>query len=276
MNNIICIPNLHIASIPSVKQLPLKLFVLNPNAKEQNNSESSFTPNTLPFTYAESRQILHDLIEYGEMLNKNGHIDTNWIKSDERLKENFNSSELADLRMLTSGNIDAVLNKQIKVDDELDTAQKAQKILLLAWQLEKLQLEIADALKNVNHGKISLKKFLSESIDSEHSKETDSNAGLEVLPEINMPWQMIMEAMLYFLPANSILFTANQDICSSLCACSTPTTVPQEILCSSHTHNLQYVICSVEQLLNKLDTINPQWLKKQFQFIIPISSSENY
>lgn len=96
---------------------------------------------------------------------------------------------------------------------------ECQKVLLLAFSLEERTSEVEKLEKRYRDVEKALKESLSEgsSVESTQTEEADSDLRTETADtESDLPWRLIVDAMLPFLPEKAVMFTADSAMAHDL------------------------------------------------------------
>ena len=101
-----------------------------------------------------------------------------------------------------------------------DPAVRSQQLLLLAWQVEEQKLELRSLDQHVQAEWRELDAALGvDDMDERGEIEDFSGGRLSVTPEdreSTLPWRLILEALLFFVPQETLLVTSHREIIEAL------------------------------------------------------------
>ncbi len=98
-----------------------------------------------------------------------------------------------------------------------DSAVRCQQLLLLAWQVEEQALELRSLDQHVQAGWRELDAALG--VDETDEIEVFSGERFSLVPEDResiLPWRLVLEAMLFFVPQGTLLMTSHREIIENL------------------------------------------------------------
>ncbi len=182
-------------------RMPSSAFFLNPGVPD-NASPQAWRPDHLPLTKDMVRAFLREAERFAQEHGKAGPGLAGTMH-----KEDFYTR--------TSLAIRARLTEAVTLKESArNQAIWAQQVLLLAWQLEQQALEIQALQQAVRKGLDDLARVLGPGEVDEPDDGLFATGELD-LPDDDpreMPWRMILEAMLYFTPPWAVLVTGNGEI----------------------------------------------------------------
>lgn len=210
----IYIPALHKALAgPS---LPGTVLFLDPGLPQTERIPGCYRPDTLPFSREKAAQILAELLAIGEALDVAGPSGSQAARQKPH-KAAVSPREEADLIRFSAAH-EAAGSAAVST---APAAVAAQKVLLLAWDLEERLLEI----RQIHQDIIAAAKPLDESIHGPHGGPDDAEdpvldvsaiapasavSALSALPEMDEPdWRLTVTAIAAFLPEDAILVTTH-------------------------------------------------------------------
>lgn len=242
------IPALHRELAPA--ELPQSVLFLSPGFLQAGADKAAsggvFQPDGLPFTGQAARALLREMLELGSRLSLGGK---NAPGEELRLMESgaraaaapklgaLNAAEKTELESFAgSGNFTpsgapapatpSTPENLAPSRAELTQAEliRAQKILLLAWELEENLLEIRRA-------EAILAQQDSLLLSALHGPESEQNGpnGEGAAAPAPVAWQLLLAAAAPFLPPDAVLFTASPELRAALAALSPPGELPQEL-----------------------------------------------
>ncbi|PTN37649.1 hypothetical protein [Desulfonatronum sp. SC1] len=98
-----------------------------------------------------------------------------------------------------------------------DPAVRCQQLLLLAWQVEEQTLELRSLGRHIQAGLRDLDAVLG--VDDTDEIKVLSGERFSLVPEDResiLPWRLVLEAMLFFVPQGTLLTTSHQEIIETL------------------------------------------------------------
>lgn len=204
---LIYIPTLHYELIG--RQLPDGVLLLDPGLPLTAGCAAVFTPGNYPLSRKEAAAVLSELLSIGEAL------DLSNPKNIDSARAIFSESGISteEARNLAEFASQGAPSPMAAPASPLIAAQK---ILLLAWDLEarlaeihKLQEEIASAAKP-----------LAEALRDPLNEEALSDAVSGLIPDVpdnaQLDWRLTLAAMAAFIPQDAVLITAHEDMRASL------------------------------------------------------------
>jgi hypothetical protein len=191
------------------------------------DAPGTFRAANLPFTGPAARAVLREMLELGSSLSPEGELRT--IENSARAAAaRSGAMQAAEARALESfaggGQLSAAVAEQSAPRTELDQAEliRAQKILLLAWELEENLLDIKKAEAALDAQDRMLLSVLHGPEDHANNPAAGGKAALL------LAWQFILEAAAPFLPEDALLFTASPELREALTALSPPAALPRQ------------------------------------------------
>ncbi|MDL2313926.1 hypothetical protein LJC36_02975 [Desulfovibrio sp. OttesenSCG-928-C14] len=258
---IIYIPTLHQELIPA--DLPGCLTFLRPGLPEKEQGASGYCPPDLPFAPGEAAGVLREMLELGYAFGKSGDLRLlagqgqlggpgcgalGWLERENAYKEKLRQEKRSLDEFARSGQTESgptrggnAWSRANALGDPGATTmaeqfKNAQKILLLAWELEKNLLEIRAAELAVQEKTHLLKQSLADpslldpcpmdlspmelrldDLEDEPSPAGPQNFSLESPGGMATPsWRIILDAAGAFLPEGSVLFSCHQGMLEDL------------------------------------------------------------
>ncbi|MDL2307082.1 hypothetical protein LJC48_03520 [Desulfovibrio sp. OttesenSCG-928-C06] len=216
-DKLICVPELHGELFPC--PAPAGTAFINPGlAGQKTAGYETFTPVTLPYSPAEAASVLREMLELGSTLGpkmlKDGSLAMQTRELDpERAARRDEKNALAEFA--ASGTTSAPAARITKtVADNLYTCQK---VLLLAWELERNLLEIRATENALAEKDRMLLAALGSSAEFDEAPEL---AGMQQPREdsvhISMPWKQVLEAAAAFLPEETAMLSFRPEIYEEL------------------------------------------------------------
>lgn len=193
----LCFPELDPRAVRT--GMPIDAFFFDPGAPD-NASPRSWKPANLPLAEDTTRAFLRESARFAQEHAKSG----TGLSAGTMHREDFYAQ--------TSLAIRARLTQAADPEESArNRAVQAQQVLLLAWQLEQQALEIREMQQAVHEGLDDLSKALG--VD-EADDGPFSPGGLNLADDDarELPWRMILEAMLHFAPPWAILATGNEGV----------------------------------------------------------------
>lgn len=192
---------------------------MDPGLPQTEHAPGLYRPDTLPFSREKASRILAELLAIGETLDVSSPSGSRAARAGATLPAISPEEERELIRFSSAGETE---------EADISTnahAVAAQKVLLLAWDLEERLLEIA----RLRHEIIRSATPLDESLHGPGTWEDpvldvpgvapgSSVSLLSALPEAmdESDWRLTVAAMAAFLPPNALLVTAHQGICDAL------------------------------------------------------------
>ncbi len=212
------LPNVHNKSLPA--HLAGKIYVLSceallahPKSAEQNKICQPFAESFcshMPLPPREARAVL------AEMMQTGGALSLQNMSSD--LQNNrynpINQNEMSDIKNFSqTGKVTDNNNVQTDEINLLRAKISLQKILLLAYQLEEDSLSI----KNLQTAILGSQKKLQACLGEEEIEQTEDIFTANAQPDLPLlPWRMILEAALAFLPEVNTFYTEDKEMVQDL------------------------------------------------------------
>ncbi|MCG8532525.1 MAG: hypothetical protein MI749_17940 [Desulfovibrionales bacterium] len=198
--------------------LPDGVRFCSPGVKEAMGELFYVSPD-LPFSPAEARGQLHELLQYG--LSFKSARDLSGVALSEKSAPKESRSELKEeLAAIDafeqSGKFTAQEKEKERVDAALLRRIAAQKTLLLAWDMEDRVAELA-ALKNTfSANSASMDAILGITEDDAFEdlpgvERTPTLAG-DVETDLGVPWRSVVAAILEFAPAHARFFAVKHEL----------------------------------------------------------------
>lgn len=209
MRKIIYVPTLHSSLAP--QGLPEDLLFMFPGLDA--SPDGCFTPEGLPFSPREARQILTEMLALGLGFDSYGDLKLmagqGWLESEEKRKEKLRGENAALEEFAKSGSVASgnEWTRAASAGDLSGTSQaeqfmNAQKALLLAWEHEESIVSMRELESKIAEGESRLLGSLGDGTQ-------------KVAPVQNFPparpeysWRIVLDAMSAFLPNGATLFTA--------------------------------------------------------------------
>lgn len=217
----IYVPALRRERIPY--RLPEAVLTLDPGLPQTAETPDAFRPQTYPFSRDQAARVLDELLSIGEALGMADHpgghaADSRAAWAANRTDGAPAGGEKADLARF------AARKTRQTAQPENDPPIASQKILLLAWDLERrlseiaaLRSQVAEAVKPLAenlHGGEDVDPMLQGIINALPGALPESLADL---PESAEPdWRLTLTAIAAFAPDNAILVTAHKGIRNAL------------------------------------------------------------
>lgn len=190
--------------------------------------EKKWLSPLLPYTPAQAKHVLNDLLSYGLNMGLHGDMQAMAVGMADAQRSTkarrTSRSELRDIDQFEQGLLDKASAKVDDLDAQeqtLITLQNAQKTLLLAEHLEESAIEIDTLRDHFSHGRESLLDTLGVEEDltellgvEDMSALPDQEAftaellgsGLDVL---RPSWRVLLDSMMHFIPKGAVLFTSD-------------------------------------------------------------------
>ena len=203
----IYIPALHREIVS--KLLPETVLFLNPGLPQTAMAPGFFHPQTYPFSMGQAACILDELLAMGEALDLSTPTGKDSARATQPQTDN---TEKADIARFAA----ALPPEQVT---EADPKIAAQKVLLLAWDLENRLLEITNLRREITEAIKPLQENLhGETVDPTRQELARFTPGtlpenlvdLQDIPEPN--WRLTVAAIAAFIPKNSLLITCHPGI----------------------------------------------------------------
>ena len=286
----IYIPALHRELAPA--ELPGAVLFLAPGlAPAGPGAQSFYQPLNLPFSGPAARSVLREMLELGSTLSQGGKDAPG---QELRLIESGARAAAAPRQVLTgTGAMGAEEDRELENfsnSGELHPASakggapssaelpwkelvRAQKILLLAWELEENLLEIKKAETALAGQDRLLLSVL-------HGPEDESgNPAPESAEPVPVAWPVLLEAAAPFLPEDALLVTASQEIRAALAAISPLAELPPELVesltaglapqQSTSAHKFEFAQVRLGDLVGgRNKTATRPWLDATFKFAV--------
>lgn len=209
----IYIPTLHreLAGRP----LPDGVLFLDPGLPETAEKATVFTPGNYPLSPREAAQVLSDLLSIGESLGLSGNIAAADAVRLAPLRGRLSPSDLSSEEARDIAKFGSP-GKEIPEPAAPSPLIAAQKVLLLAWDLETRLAEIQILRQEVEKSARPLAEALRD--PSEEDAVSAAIPGfIPDLPDNAEPdWRPTLAAMAAFLPKDATLITAHEDMRASL------------------------------------------------------------
>ncbi len=202
---------------------PPGVLFLRPGLPGQQTDADFFLPAAYPFSPAEAKVVLVDLLALGEAFEV-ADDPALWTGAAERparvLRSSLSGGEKAALgRFATEGGYAGTQGASENNTDSPFSA--AQKILLLAWDLEERLLELAALRETIAAAGQTL--ALSLAANAEEKDESDRSVPQKAAfftppPDgiQNVDWRLSLAAMAAFLPPESVIVTAHSEMRQSM------------------------------------------------------------
>jgi hypothetical protein len=233
----IYIPALHRELAPA--GLPGAVLFLAPGfapdqADQTSRTSQFYQPQNLPFSGTAARAVLREMLDLGSTLSRGGKEapaeELRLIESGARAASArtgaLGSAEEKELEKFSGGAATATTD-DAGADLTYKELIRAQKILLLAWELEENLLEIKKAEASLA-GQDRLLLSTMHGPEDEGGSQAAANA-----EPVSLAWPVLLEAAAPFLPDNALLFTANPELREALAALSPqanqPAGLPAEV-----------------------------------------------
>ena len=193
--------------------LPETIQFLDPGLPQTTALPGFFHPQTYPLPPQEAGRILDELLAVGEVLNLATPAGSQAARNFLHTRQD---DEKTDLASFAAG-------LPLKSAAPADPAIAAQKVLLLAWDLETRLLEIAELQRQIAEAI----KPLQENLHGSRETDTAPDSSLSfsgALPEdptdlTDFPepdWRLTLAAMATFIPENALLVTCHSGIHDAL------------------------------------------------------------
>lgn len=207
-------------------------------AAASRSSAESVVSQALPLKPSEARSVLAEMLRLGEEFAPNGllrQLAAHQYISDS--KRESRAGEFADLDAFSATGVLPDDTRTHVANGGADPAEKptglvpairnalvdCQKVLLLAYSREEKLLELSTLEKRYLEAEKALAAALGESGDEEDAafpaeKDSSHNAFEEghAEPEVAVPWRVMVDAALPFLPEGAVLFTDNASMALEL------------------------------------------------------------
>ena len=182
---------------------------------EYQNIITSFCKQ-LPLEPNVARAVLAEIMQLGSNFSKES--SSAWQQKPTINPQHLAQNELSDLKNFAqTGSKANVSNEQVQEKAILHAKINAQKTLLLAYELEEHTATIHKLQKNIAHSHEKLLASFSEdsqeqevAIDLPEFKNTSQGGPSEI------PWRLILDASLAFLPEDSIFYADDVNIALEL------------------------------------------------------------
>ena len=225
----IYVPALCRERVPS--RLPEPVLTLDPGLPQTAKTPGAFHPQTYPFSRDEAVRVLDELLSVGETLgmadrpgSRTAANHAAWAASQPGGA--LQDAEKADLARFAAQEPPPPVNPTTNQTTQPENAPviASQKILLLAWDLERrlaeiaaLRRQVAEAVKPLTenlHGGEAVDPVLQGIVNALPGALPES---LDDLPESVEPdWRLTLAAIAAFVPGNAIFVTAHEGIRSAL------------------------------------------------------------
>lgn len=217
----IYVPALRRERIPF--RLPEQVFTLDPGLPQTAEAPGVFSPQTYPFSRNQAALVLEELLSIGEAMgmaeNPGSHADGHAAWAAHHPGGTLLDDEKADLSRFS-----AQKTRQTVMPENNPGIVAAQKILLLAWDLESRLTEIATLRRQIVESVRPLAENLhgGEAVDPMLRGIVNALPGalpesLADLPESVAPdWRLTLAAVAAFVPGNAIFVTAHEGIRNAL------------------------------------------------------------
>ncbi len=185
------------------ERLPDSVCFLDPGIGD-DDLQRTWRPSTLPLSKQEAALFLRESAKFARERGGNkGLLNTSVLAGDDY----YGQTALSIQSKLTGG-----ANTQ-----QVDYGVRCQQLLLLAWQHQEQAIEIRKLQQRVHDGFESLEESLGLEDLNDHAQFSGARAFLTPSDQEQiLPWSDILEALLFFLPPETVLVTTLQDISDSL------------------------------------------------------------
>lgn len=188
------------------RPLPDGILFLDPGLPSTADAPENFTPGNYPFSRREAARVLEELLAVGEALKLASPQNAAAARRD------FSPAALAPGEAFA---LDRFARRESATPEAPSPLLAAQKVLLLAWDLESRLMEILALRDEVTRAAIPLAKALREPPEDEIGGA--ASALLPEMPEAAEPdWRLTLSAMAAFLPEKAVLVTAHEGMRTAL------------------------------------------------------------
>ena len=207
----IYIPTLRRELVPCI--LPETVRFFDPGLPQTVAASDFFHPQTYPLSPKLALRTLEELLAVGEALDLATAAGSQAVRGIPQSAQDIEKSDIA--RFAAAIAPEPATRPDPKI--------AAQKVLLLAWDLESRLLEIADLRQKVAEAVKPLQKNLHGEFEADTLRElspvfSDGLPGdLTDLPDFPEPdWRLSLAAMAAFIPENALLVTCHPEIRDAL------------------------------------------------------------
>lgn len=195
------------------KDLPEEVLFLDPGLPQTASLPGLFRPATYPFTPAIAAQALADLLSLGESLDLASAAGKGAARAASASSLSIDKTEANAIAQFAATGAHAPSVQQAE-----NPLIAAQKVLLLAWDLEERLAEIEILRREVAGAAAPLAQTLRDPAEKAAVEElTHALASVGDLPETAEPdWRLTFAAMAAFLPPHAILVTAHESFRSAM------------------------------------------------------------
>lgn len=203
------------------RPLPEGVMFCSPGLRETMREPFYVSPQ-LPLNTFEARGQLHELLQFGLSFRSARELSGVALaeQASEKKDPNKNRDEFADLDAFAETGEFVPEKKEAQpaeIDEKLIAAQK---ILLLAWDMEARVAELSSLQEKFDAASTNLGKIIgiSDEDDFEELPGIDSKAELkgDVEADLGVPWQAVATAILTFAPQDARFITAKKEVCDLL------------------------------------------------------------
>lgn len=201
--------------------LPEGVKFCSPGLRETMREPFYVSP-LLPMNTSEARGQLHDLLQFGLSFRSARDLSGAALaeQSVEKKELNADRDELADIEAFAeTGEFVSDQTEAQSADEMNERLAAAQKILLLAWDMETRVAELSNLQKKFDASSTNLGKIIGLSDDDfDELPGIESKAELkgDVEADLGVPWQAVTTAILIFAPQDASFITIKKDVCDLL------------------------------------------------------------
>lgn len=165
----------------------------------------TWRPNHLPMDLDTARAFLREARRFAQEHSKGGAP----LTTASLIQDDFYAQTTLAIRAkLTSGSDSHHRNNEIAV--------QVQQILLLAWQLEQEHLELRSMHLDVEAGWAKLTHTLGVDTADADEIRTFAQEPHGAAPAAILPWQKVIQALLFFTPPGVVLSSCNREVAEAL------------------------------------------------------------
>ncbi len=195
-------PEMDAASL--TRDLSPKVFFCDPGVHVQPQPRT-WRPTRLPMDLDTARAFLREVRRFTQEHGKGRAA----LTTASLIQDDFYAQTTLAIRAkLTSGN-----NAPQRNDDN---AVQVQQVLLLAWQLEQENLELRSMHQDVEAGWAKLTQTLGVDAADADELRTFAQEPQGSAPVASLPWQKVVQALLFFMPPEVVLASCNREVAEVL------------------------------------------------------------